>query len=65
MGLLGLLLVNRFFDNFLPLGKLGDLFSGGIIPLIYLFVGIKVAAEITALVEYFIRIKDGRIEDVG
>ncbi len=58
VGLLGLLLADRFFGNFLPLGHLGDLFSSGVIPLIYLFVGIKVSAEITALIEYFIRIKD-------
>lgn len=58
LGLLGLLFINRFFGNFLPLGSMGDLFSGGLIPLIYIFVGIKVSAEITALVEYFIRIKD-------
>jgi multicomponent Na+:H+ antiporter subunit B len=58
IGILGLLLVNQAFDNFLPLGTLGKLFSGGVIPLIYIFVGMKVSAEITALVEYFIRIKD-------
>ena len=58
LGVLGLLFTDRFFGNFLALGNMGDLFSGGIIPLIYIFVGIKVSAEITALVEYFIRIKD-------
>jgi multicomponent Na+:H+ antiporter subunit B len=58
LGVMGLLLVDRFFGNFLPLGVTKTLFSGGIIPLIYIFVGIKVSAEITALVEYFIRIKD-------
>jgi len=58
IGMLGLLLVDRAFDNFLGLGTLGKLLSGGIIPLIYIFVGLKVSAEITALVEYFIRIKD-------
>jgi multicomponent Na+:H+ antiporter subunit B len=58
IGILGVLIANRFFDNFLPLSTLGELFSGGVIPLIYIFVGMKVAAEITALVEYFIRIKD-------
>ena len=58
LGLLGLLLADSFLGNFLPLGSIGSLFSGGVIPLIYIFVGIKVAAEITALIEYFIRIKD-------
>ena len=60
LGLLGVLLLDRFFGNFLPLGSMGNLFSGGLIPLIYIFVGIKVSAEITALVEYFVRIKDVR-----
>jgi len=60
LGILGVLLADRFFGNFLPLGTTKTLFSGGVIPLIYIFVGIKVAAEITALVEYFIRIKDDR-----
>jgi multicomponent Na+:H+ antiporter subunit B len=58
LAFLGLLFTDRFLGNLLPLGSVGNLFSGGIIPLIYIFVGIKVSAEITALVEYFIRIKD-------
>jgi len=58
IGILGVVLVDRFLGNFLPLGTIKELFSGGVIPLIYIFVGIKVSAEITALVEYFIRIKD-------
>jgi len=58
LGILGLLTTNIYFGNFLPLGDIGKLFSGGVIPIIYIFVGIKVSAEITALLEYFIRIKD-------
>jgi multicomponent Na+:H+ antiporter subunit B len=66
LGILGLLVANRFLGNFLPLGTVGDLFSGGVIPLIYIFVGIKVSAEITVLVEYYIRIKERRgVTDVG
>jgi len=57
-GVLGVLVMDRFFGNFLPLGKMGDFFSAGIIPLIYIFVGLKVASEITALAEYFIKVKD-------
>jgi len=60
IAILGLLIIDRFFANFLPLGELGRLFSGGVIPLIYIFVGVKVSAEMTALLEYFIRIKDVR-----
>ena len=58
LGFLGVWTLGLFFGNFLPLGKLGELFSSGIIPLIYIFVGLKVAAEISALVEYFIKVKD-------
>jgi len=58
LGVLSILILNRFLGNFLPLGEVGKLFSGGVIPLIYIFVSIKVSAEITSLVEYFIRIKD-------
>ena len=57
-GILGFLLFDIFFSNFLPLGSLGGLFSGGVIPIIYIFVGLKVASEITVLVEYFIKAKD-------
>ncbi len=57
-GILGFILVDKFLGNFLPLGVVGELFSGGILPIIYIFVGLKVSAEITVLVEYFIRVKD-------
>ena len=58
LGILGVWTLGLFFGNFLPLGSMGDLFSAGVIPLIYIFVGLKVAAEISALVEYFIKVKD-------
>jgi len=63
-GVLGFVLVNNFLGNFLPLGVLGNFFSGGVISIIYVFVGIKVASEITVLVEYFMKIKDeGKTND--
>jgi multisubunit Na+/H+ antiporter MnhB subunit len=46
MGLLGLLLGSFFLQNVLPAGELGQLFSGGELPLLYLAVGIEVAAGI-------------------
>ncbi|MEA3513462.1 MAG: MnhB domain-containing protein [Campylobacterota bacterium] len=58
VGILGVITLDMFFANFLPLGEMGDLFSSGIIPLIYIFVGLKVAAEITVLVEYILKVKD-------
>ena len=33
LGILGILFADRFFGNFLPLGSMGELFSGGLIPL--------------------------------
>jgi len=48
IGVLGLVLAGGFLDNhLLPLGKLGDLFSAGVIPVIYTFVGLKVGAELS------------------
>lgn len=51
MGLLGLILAGGFLDNrFLPLGKFGDLFSAGAIPVIYSLIGLKVGAEIVSII---------------
>jgi multicomponent Na+:H+ antiporter subunit B len=57
-GVLGVVLANHFLGNFLPLGEISTLLSGGIIPIIYIFVGIKVASEITILIEHFIEVKN-------
>jgi len=46
LGLFGLLLGTFFLQNVFPLGELGQLFSAGNLPLLYLGVGIKVAAGI-------------------
>jgi len=48
-GLGGLLLGKTFLENFLPTGMINYLFSGGIIPIIYIAVGFKVGAELTGL----------------
>lgn len=48
LGIAGLVLAGGFLDNdFLPLGTAGELFSAGAVPLIYIFVGLKVGAELT------------------
>jgi len=50
MGVLGLILASGFLNNaFLPLGKLGNLLSAGAIPIIYVFIGIKVGSELTGI----------------
>ncbi len=63
IGILGVVLVNIFFGNFLPLGNIKELLSGGIIPIIYIFVGLKVASEIIVMIEYFLKTKEVK-EDV-
>jgi multicomponent Na+:H+ antiporter subunit B len=53
---LGLVLAGGFLDNrFLGLGTLGQLFSAGAIPVIYIFIGLKVGTELSAVLE---RMKD-------
>ncbi|WP_455383235.1 hydrogen gas-evolving membrane-bound hydrogenase subunit E [Salinispira pacifica] len=52
LGLLGLVLAAGFLDTtFLPLGRLGQVFSAGAIPIIYSFVGLKVGSELTNILE--------------
>jgi multicomponent Na+:H+ antiporter subunit B len=46
---LGIIFRGGFFENFLPNGRIGDLISAGTVPLLYLFIGIKVASEITSI----------------
>ncbi len=54
VGILGLVLAGGFLDNrFLPLGNYGDLLSAGAIPVIYIFIGLKVGTELSAVLEHF------------
>jgi len=45
-GMLGIAIGLSFLQNVFPTGQLGELFSGGILPFLYLGVGLKVAAGI-------------------
>jgi multicomponent Na+:H+ antiporter subunit B len=58
IGVWGLAMGNTFLENFLPIGNLNDLLSGGIIPIIYIAVGFKVAAELTGVLDTLLNIKD-------
>jgi multicomponent Na+:H+ antiporter subunit B len=50
----GAILGLGFLDNaILPLGKFGQLFSAGAIPVIYSFVGLKVGAELSNILHKF------------
>jgi len=60
VGVLGVVLAGGFLDNrIMDLGTYGSLFSAGAIPLIYLFVGLKVGFELSAVLDRF------RKEDTG
>ncbi|MEA3315250.1 MAG: MnhB domain-containing protein [Campylobacterota bacterium] len=59
-GVISVFVLDRFLGNFLPLGSITQLFSSGTIVLIYIFVGLKVSAEITILIKYFVRGEDGK-----
>ncbi|TYB31423.1 MAG: cation:proton antiporter [Candidatus Mcinerneyibacterium aminivorans] len=52
-GLLGIFIMGDFLQNFLELGIMGKLFSGGLIPIIYILVGLKVSAELSNVVYEF------------
>ncbi len=58
VGLLGVILAGGFLDNrIMSLGTYGTLFSAGAIPIIYTLVGLKVGAELSAVL--------GRFRDTG
>jgi multicomponent Na+:H+ antiporter subunit B len=51
LGILGLVFASGFLDNHvLPLGKFGTLLSAGIVPVIYVMIGLKVGSELTSIV---------------
>lgn len=55
IGLIGITASGYFLNNFLPTGTVGELFSAGIIPVIYLFVGLKVGSELTSVITDFLK----------
>lgn len=54
VGLVGLFVAQVFLANFLDQGVLGDLISGGIIPIVYVLIGLKVGSEITGIIDEFL-----------
>ncbi len=56
IGLLGIYYLNGFLANFIySLGTFGSIISGGIIPIIYILIGVKVTIEFFHLSEYLLR----------
>jgi multicomponent Na+:H+ antiporter subunit B len=51
VGILGLIIGGYFLYNFLPNGTLGEILSSGILPIIYIAVGIKVGTELTGIID--------------
>jgi multicomponent Na+:H+ antiporter subunit B len=60
VGLYGLFTYGSFLQNTHSVGNLNDLISGGLIPLIYIFIGIKVATELTNVLDILLKIKPKR-----
>ena len=60
IGLIGLLVMDKFLGNFLPhdISEMGMLVSGGIIPLVYIVVGIKVGSEMSLIVQNLLKRSD-------
>lgn len=51
IGIAGVLFASGFLDNrLLSLGKFGTIFSAGVIPVIYIFIGLKVGSELSGIV---------------
>jgi multicomponent Na+:H+ antiporter subunit B len=55
IGLSGLIWGTSFLENILPLGIPNSLFSAGVIPIIYIAVGVKVGAELTGLLDNLLK----------
>jgi multicomponent Na+:H+ antiporter subunit B len=54
IGIAGLVISGFFLENFLPNGTIGTLFSSGIIPIVYVLIGLKVGSEITGIIDNFL-----------
>jgi multicomponent Na+:H+ antiporter subunit B len=57
LGLWGLITGHTFLENIPQVGKLNSLLSGGLIPIIYIAVGFKVAVELTGILDILLKIK--------
>ncbi|MHB1484964.1 MAG: Na(+)/H(+) antiporter subunit B [Saccharofermentanales bacterium] len=53
LGLIGIAAGGYFLSSFLPTGIVGDLFSAGIIPIVYVLIGLKVGSEVSGMIGGF------------
>jgi len=54
LGIAGLIMGKDFLFNFLPKGEPAALLSAGIIPIIYIAIGLKVGSELTGIIDNLI-----------
>ena len=54
IGLVGLFASGFFLENFLGTGVVGELFSAGIIPIVYIIIGLKVGSEVSSIIDNFL-----------
>ena len=57
IGILGIVRGVGFLGNFLPLGARNTLLSAGVIPIIYVAIGLKVAAELAGVIGHLMERK--------
>ena len=55
IGVAGLFIGGYFLQNFLPTGVVGDLISAGVVPIVYVLIGLKVGSEITSIISNFLK----------
>lgn len=54
IGIAGLFMADFFLENWLNNGVVGDLLSAGIIPIVYILIGLKVGSEISGVIDNFL-----------
>lgn len=57
LGILGIIIVGNFLGEVIPLGTLGNLFSGGNLPILNIGVGIKVGAGLVTIMYGMLEVK--------
>ena len=54
IGLIGIQATGYFLSNYMSTGMIGDLVSAGTLPILYVFIGLKVGSELTNIIADFV-----------
>ena len=54
IGLIGIQATGYFLSNYMSTGMIGDLISAGTLPILYVFIGLKVGSELTNIIADFV-----------